>query len=93
MLSRSGMANEALSTALEVLRSKPADMAILTPLAEVFRRCDELGYFVQMFDQAAAERPQDVEIGRQLCFAWARVEDYRKLQAVRAGGRSCAPPV
>lgn len=43
---RSGMRADALGVALEVLRTKPTDPAVLTHLGEVFARTDDLGYFV-----------------------------------------------
>lgn len=29
---------------------------------EVFRRSDDMGYYVQLFDQAAADKPDDVAV-------------------------------
>ena len=81
---RSGLRTDALGVALEVLRSKPTDPAVLNALGEVFARTDDLGYFVQLFDGAAAERPEDEALGRLQAWAWARVEDHKKMQAVRS---------
>lgn len=68
--------------AMEVLRGKPTDVQVLAALGEVFTRTEDMGYYIQLFDGAATEKPDDEALGRLAVYAWARVEDYKKLQAV-----------
>jgi len=37
-----------------------------------------------LLEAAAAANPEEEDVGRQLCFAYVKAEDYRALQAVRS---------
>lgn len=83
---RSGHRDDAVSIATALAREKPTDMAVLRALASVFKQSGDSGWFVQIFDVAAELKPTDAATLRQLCFAFLHVEDYGKMQKVRAEG-------
>lgn len=64
VLIRSGFREEAVGLAQEVLRTRPTDAGVVHALGEVFRNSDDLGYYIQAFDQAAADKPDDVQVRR-----------------------------
>ena len=83
VLQRSGHLDDARAIATALAREKPTDLAVLRALGSVFKATGDMGWFVQIFDVAAEQRPTDVPTLRQLCFAFVHVEDYAKMQKVR----------
>lgn len=51
-------------------------------IGTVFKRCGEVGYLVQAWDVACAEKPGDVDLLRNLAFAFLSIEAYDKFREV-----------
>jgi hypothetical protein len=64
-------------------RTKPTDLHTIQPLLFVLRNAGEFAMIQSLLEAAAAANPEEEDVGRQLCFAYVKAEDYRALQAVR----------
>lgn len=65
-------------------RGKPTDPATITPLILVLRNAGESGRILDLLESACAAAPENEDLGRQLCYAYIREENYKKLQLVSA---------